>query len=114
MESPEGRGFASRAWAAYAKKTNQLFGPALRPLVEPVAMKLAPTVAVDLFGFWLIWHLEGGFEGLRRTGMSRSAVYRRIKLFRSMTGMHPDEYVLPGLTLDLETYRGTKPYRREG
>ena len=114
MESPEGRGYASRAWAAYAKKTNQLFGPALRPLVEPAARKLAPAITVDLFGFWLIWHLEGGFEGLRRTGMSRSAVYRRIKLFRAMTGMHPDEYVLPGVTPDLETYRSTKPYRREG
>ncbi len=113
MDSPEGHGFARRAWAAYAKKTNELFGPALWPLVEPVAMKLGSAVAVDLFGFWLIWHLEGGFEGLRRTGMSRSAIYRRVKLFRGLTGMHPDEYVLPGVTIDLAAYGATKPYRRE-
>lgn len=113
MDSPDGRGFARRAWSAYARKTNEWFGPALRPLVEPAARKLSPTIAVDLFGFWLIWHLEGGFEGLQRTGMSRSAVYRRIKLFRAVTGMHPDEYVLPGLTIDLDAYRGAEPYRRE-
>ena len=34
-------------------------------------------------------------------------------VFRAMTGMHPDEYVLPGLTIDLEVYRTTEPYRRE-
>jgi len=70
-------------------------------------------MVVDLFGFWLLWQLEGGYDGLRRLGMSRSAIYRRIKLFRTMTGMHPDEYVLPGVETDVQTYRKTKPYARE-
>lgn len=113
MESADGKGFARRAWDGYVKKTNQWFGPALRPLVEPGAKKLAGSLTVDLFGFWLIWHLEGGYEGLRRLGLSRSAIYRRIKLFRTISGMHPDEYVLPGVEIDLGVYRAKEPYRRE-
>ena len=56
-------------------------------------------------GFWVVWHLEGGFEGLRATGMSRASIYRRVKLFRIAFGMHPDEFVMPGVTLDLEEYQ---------
>jgi hypothetical protein len=95
------------------KKSDEWLGPALGALLDPAAQKPGAAIGVDLFGFWLVWHLEGGFEGLRRSGMSRSAIYRRIKLFRVVTGMHPDEYVLPGVSIDLETYRDTKPYRRE-
>lgn len=113
MESPDGRGFARRAWNAYAKRSNQMFGPALRPLLEPSAKKLGASMTVDLFGFWLLWQLEGGYDGMRRLGMSRSAIYRRIKLFRTITGMHPDEYVLPGVETDVQTYRKTKPYARK-
>ncbi len=109
MESPDGRGFARRAWDSYARRSNQMFGPALRPLVEPVSA----SIAADLFGFWLLWQLEGGFDGLRRLGMSRSAIYRRIKVFRSLTGMHPDEYILPGVDIDVQAYRKGKPSRRE-
>lgn len=112
MDSPDGHGFARRAWAAYSRKSNQVFGPALRPLVEPSARKVAASVTVDLFGFWLIWQLEGGFEGLRKLGMSRSAIYRRIKIFRAQTGLHPDEYILPGVEIDLAKYRTTKPRSR--
>jgi len=97
MESPEGKGIARRAWDAYTA--------AAKPVVEPFARKLAVKMAVDLFGFWLAWHLEGGFEGLRRLGMSRSSIYRRVKLFRMATGVHPDEFQMPGVTLDLEAYQ---------
>ncbi len=62
-------------------------------------------MAVDLFGFWLVWHLEGGFEGLRQAGMSRSAIYRRVRLFRKAFHAHPDEFEMPGVTLDLKAYQ---------
>jgi len=113
MESADGKGVARRAWDAYVKKSNQMFGPALHPLIRPAAEKIAGSVVVDLVGFWLTWHLEGGFEGLQRAGMSRSAIYRRIKLFRSIYGMHPDEYVLPGVTIDLKAYREGSVSKRE-
>jgi len=60
---------------------------------------------VDLIGFWAVWHLEGGFEGLQKMGMSRASIYRRVKLFRVAFGAHPDEFVMPGVKVDLEDYR---------
>jgi hypothetical protein len=31
--------------------------------LEPSARWIAGRLTEDLVGFWLIWHLEGGFEG---------------------------------------------------
>ena len=101
MESPEGRGFARRAWDAYAKAVGKVTTPVLRPWVE---MYAAGSIA-DLIGFWAVWHLEGGFEGLQRMGMSRASIYRRVKLFRIAFGAHPDEFVMPGITLDIAAHR---------
>ena len=104
MPSSEGKGNARsrwlRAWDAYARTTKAVAGPA----VEPAARWMAGRLVEDLAGFWLIWHLEGGFEGLQRLGMSRSSIYRRVKLFRRVFGMHPDEYEFPGVSIDLEEY----------
>ena len=101
METPEGRGVARRAWDAYANAVGKVTTPALRPMVQ---MYAAGSV-VDLIGFWAIWHLEGGFEGLQRMGMSRASIYRRIKLFRIAFGAHPDEFEMPGIKLDLVDFR---------
>lgn len=104
MPSPEGRGLARsrwlQAWDAYSAAVRKVATPA----VEPVARLIAGRLTEDLAGFWLLWHLEGGFEGLQRMGMSRSAIYRRISLFRKVTGVHPDEYQLPGVQLDVHAY----------
>lgn len=102
MDTQEGRGIARRTWDAYAGTITRVAGPTIEPLVKRVA---APA-AVDLIGFWLVWHLHGGFDGLRRLGMSRASIYRRVKLFRSSYGVHPDEYQLPGVSLDLAEYYG--------
>ena len=106
MPTPDGLSRAKnnfqKAWAAYAKA----IGPASMAFAKPIAH----GIGFDLYGFWLLWHLHGGFEGLQSPmaegglGMSRSAVYRRISMFRRMTGKHPDEFEIPGLTIDLETY----------
>jgi hypothetical protein len=69
-----------------------------------VQMYAAGSV-VDLIGFWSVWHLEGGFEGLQRMGMSRASIYRRVKLFRIAFGAHPDEFEMPGIKLDLIDFR---------
>lgn len=101
MESPEGRGIARRAWEGYVSGVGKVTTPVLKPLVR----KYAAGSVVDLIGFWAIWHLEGGFEGLQRLGMSRASIYRRVKLFRIAFGAHPDEFVMPGVKVDLEDYR---------
>ena len=103
MESPEGKGRARRAWDAYANAVNK----ATSPVVEPFARKAAVPVMMDLAGFWLLWHAEGGFEGLQRIGMSRSSIYRRVSLFRKIFGVHPDEYEMPGVKLDIAKYQTT-------
>src|SRR5215210_6467691 len=103
MPSPEGKGKARRAWDAYAAAVNK----AARPVVEPFARKAAVPVMMDLAGFWLLWHVEGGFEGLMRLGMSRASIYRRIRVFRKLMGVHPDEYEMPGVRLDLTKYQTT-------
>jgi hypothetical protein len=101
MESPEGYGIARRAWEGYTGAMGKVTTPVLRPLVRLYA---AGSI-VDLVGFWAVWHLEGGFEGLQRMGMSRASIYRRVKLFRIAFGAHPDEFVMPGVKVDLEDYR---------
>jgi hypothetical protein len=101
METPEGRGIARRAWEGYVGAVGKVATPAIRPLVR----KYAAGSIVDLVGFWAVWHLEGGFEGLQRMGMSRASIYRRIKLFRVAFGAHPDEFEMPGIALDLVAFR---------
>jgi len=100
MPSPEGHGNARKAWEAYSRTVTRLAEPAVRPFAFWVAGKIVE----DLAGFWLLWHLEGGYEGMERLGMSRSAAYRRINSFRKHFGVHPDDYEFPGVTIDLPVY----------
>lgn len=104
MPSAEGRGRAKenlrRAWDGYSRAVNKVGEPLIRPLAE----KVAAPILLDLLGFWLAWHLEGGFEGLQRIGMSRASIYRRISLFRKIMGSHPDEFQFPGVAIDLDAY----------
>lgn len=107
MPSPEGHGKAKsgfqRAWDAYTK--------ALRPAVEPMARVIGRELTFDLMGFWLTWHLHGGFEGMQRDlKMSRSAVYRRVSAFRRATGQHPDDWMLPGVKFDVAKYLAGEPH----
>lgn len=99
MESPEGKGIARRAWDAYAGAVER------SPLTQSIARKIAIPAATDMIGFWVLWHAEGGFEGMRRIGMSRATIYRRIKTFRMLLGVHPDEFQMPGISLDVAAYR---------
>ena len=118
MPSPEGNGNAAsrrrQAWDSYSRTVNRVAGPALRPVIEPVALKIAGRMVEDLVGFWLLWQVEGGFEGLQKLGMSRSAVYRRIASFRKHFGAHPDDFAFPGVTIDLEAYlRAQQPTKSD-
>ena len=105
METPEGRGIARRAWEGYVGAVTKVTTPAIKPLFR----KYAAGSIVDLVGFWTVWHLEGGFEGLQRMGMSRASIYRRISLFRRSLGVHPDEYMPAGIKLDIAAYQASKP-----
>jgi hypothetical protein len=101
MPSPEGKGNARSTWKAFA---DRMESEARVGALKPLARRFAGPMAMEQAGFWLLWHLEGGFDGLLRLGMSRSSIYRRIKQFRSEMGVHPDEYAMPGVKLDLREY----------
>jgi hypothetical protein len=101
MPSPDGHGNAKAAWRRAWDAYSAAVGPVLEPAVRPIAR----TVTFDAMGFWLAWHLEGGFEGMQsRLGMSRSAIYRRLSLFRRATGKHPDDWKLAGVQINVEEY----------
>jgi hypothetical protein len=111
MESPEGRGLARKAWDQYAAFVNKTVTPVIAPFVGPAVAPVARQVVEDMIGFWVIWHLYGGFEGLERFGMHKSTIWRKVARFRQMTGQHPDEFKMPGVEIDPAEYwaaAGTK------
>ena len=110
MPSAEGRGRARAAWDTHLRASNRVLGPAVQTVFGGAVKSVSASVVSDLVGFWVLWQLEGGFEGLRRLGMSRSSIFRRVALFRKVFKVHPDEFELIGVTLDpqayLEGYKG--------
>jgi hypothetical protein len=45
--------------------------------LEPLAKEISGRVVQRMVGFWVMWHLAGGLDGLIKTGwLSRTAVYR--------------------------------------
>ncbi len=92
----EGEGRARRAWASYERAVGRA--------IEPVARRIAQTWSAEMIGFWVVWHLHGGFEGLRQTGMSEATIWRKVKKFRIAFGEHPDTFVMPGVNLDAKAY----------
>ena len=70
----------------------------------PFARQLGVRTAVSSLGFWLLWQLEGGFEGLRRLGMPETTIWRYVKNFRDGFGAHPDDYEFPGVSIDREAH----------
>ena len=104
MESPEGKGIARRAWEQYGAFVNKNITPAIAPFVKPAVAPVARQMIEDMVGFWVMWHLYGGFEGLERFGMHPSTIWRKVSRFRQMTGVHPDEFKMPGITIDPAEY----------
>ena len=88
MPSPEGEGRAKdaleSAYETYYKANKsvnkRIFGafPELRTMLRGYTS----SRLFDLFGFWLMWRLVGGFEGMQKSlGVSRSGMFRRIASF---------------------------------
>lgn len=107
MPSPEGEGrakaTAEQAWDAYYKMNKAINKPLLDavPQARNVLRGWAGGTLVDLVGFWVMWHLCGGFDGVKKaTGLSRTSIYRRISLFRQVFGEHPDVFVFSGIEID--------------
>lgn len=101
MPSAEGKGIARRAWDGYQAGIRLAIEPGVRVLFGSYSV----SKIAELIGFCVLWQLEGGFEGLEKLGMSRASIFRKVALCRRYLKMHPDEFVLPGLTVDFDAYR---------
>jgi hypothetical protein len=95
---------ARRGWDAYVeavRPVSDVAAPALRPVIE----RYARFKVGDLVGFWMLWHIYGGFEGLEQSyGMHRSTIWRKVAKFRKVFGSHPDEYRFEGITIDTASF----------
>jgi len=100
MPRRDGVGLAADRRASALERLGRL---ALLPTEVP-ARRVALETTQGLLGFWVLWQLEGGFEGLKRLGFSDATIYRKIKSFRESFGEHPDLYQFPGLVADPEGY----------
>lgn len=56
----------------------------------------------ELIGFWVAWHMGGGFSALEEGGWHRATLFRKIRRFRTRYGAHPNEYVFPFIRFDCE------------
>lgn len=99
MESREGEGRARDAW-------DQVPGTAKynAPVSLPVVGALARSWTEELIGFWILWHIRGGFDGLERWGMNRATIFRKIGKFRETFGEHPDTFQMSGISIDVADY----------
>jgi hypothetical protein len=104
MDSPEGEGIARRAWKGYVKAVDRHTPPAVLQAMNSAFEPLGSQVVEDMIGFWVMWHLYGGFEGLQEFGMHKSTIWRKVARFRRMTGEHPDVFKMPGITIDPKEY----------
>jgi hypothetical protein len=116
MDSLEGAGIARRRWKEFHdavpddvwQDIGEARGPAVEPkndaLDEAIRHDIAEAVIerANLLGFWLAWHLAGGFAELEQGGWHRATIHRRIRRFRECYDCHPDEFRLPWLRLDLD------------
>jgi hypothetical protein len=104
MDTPEGEGVAKKAWNAYVKAVNRRTPPFVRKGAEQMVTPLARQAVEDMIGFWVMWHLYGGFEGLEEFGMHKSTIWRKVRRFRTMTGQHPDVFKMPGIRINPGAY----------
>ena len=111
-ETLEGKGLALRAWETYADQVNRMAMPLIKPAMGKATKAYMASQVADLVGFWLMWHLHGGFEGLEELGMHRSTIFRKVKRFRTLFTVHPDEYQIPGVKIDPKKYIATVQKRQ--
>jgi hypothetical protein len=104
MDTPEGQGIAKKAWNAYVKAVDRRVPPFVKTKIEAAGLPLGTQIVEDMIGFWVMWHLYGGFEGLEEFGMHKSTIWRKVARFRKMTGSHPDTYQMPGIEIDAKAY----------
>jgi hypothetical protein len=101
-ESIEGKGVARARWEGFV---DQLTPSVIEAVFEERYQAFGPSWAKEtseLVGFWIAWHLAGGFEALERAGWNRATIFRKSRRFRTVFGAHPDEFQFDWINLDLK------------
>ncbi|MBO0732407.1 MAG: hypothetical protein J2P57_24305 [Acidimicrobiaceae bacterium] len=121
MDSPEGKGIARDRYESFMDEhLEALVEFYLDPRNPPpkryyVDDDELPAEILDKFseqareeseaiGFWVAWHLAGGFSRLEAAGWHRATIYRKLHRFRARYGAHPDEFVFPHIKLNYAGY----------
>jgi hypothetical protein len=112
MDSPEGGGRALGHWRRFIDRVDPdaldvaAEGRDLATPFEELPEDVQEEMAIEaierseLVGFWVAWHLAGGFSRLEGGGWNRSTIFRKIRRFRAVFGDHPDSYRFDWLKLD--------------
>jgi hypothetical protein len=111
-DSVEGVGKAADRWFAYIDTLDEDVLAEAFPMsavdVEEYPDFKRDDIAADameqseLIGFWVVWHLAGGFAALEEGGWHRATIFRKIRRFRARYGAHPDEYTFSFIRLGCE------------
>ena len=89
METPEGQGIAKKAWNAYVKAVDRRTPPFVKAKMRVALLPVGTQIVEDMIGFWVMWHLYGGFEGLEEFGMHKSTIWRKVARFRKDDRLTP-------------------------
>ena len=120
MESPEGKGVARDRYDAFmGENLEDLVQFYLDPktssshhfdnvddLPDSVRDQISEAAREEseAIGFWVAWHLAGGFHQLEVAGWHRATIYRKLHRFRARYGAHPDQFVFPHIKLNHARY----------
>ena len=74
------------------------------PALGPSAKAVEREWVAGGLGFWVLWHLYGGPEGLRHYGFHPATIHRKAGRFKETFGADPDDFVLPGVAIDPKQY----------
>ncbi len=74
------------------------------PIIAPSMRTAGREWVAGGLGFWMLWHLYGGSEGLRRYGFHPTTIRRKVSRFKETFGAHPDDFTLPGVEIDPQQY----------
>jgi hypothetical protein len=112
-DSVEGTGRAAARWYAYHGALDEDVVAEAFPMqaldAEDYPDFVRDDIAEDameqseLIGFWVAWHMAGGFAALEEGGWHRATIFRKVRRFRARYGAHPDDYSFPWIRLDLES-----------
>lgn len=93
------------AWEDALKAVDRALGSRLQGV--------ASATVARLIGFWVLWHLTGGFDGLKAAGWPRSTIWRSRQDFVKVFGVEVEDF-LPEMVADIGAWRERPVRGRRG